>query len=165
MTCNTTYSLRNLLLNSTVRNECIGLVSHPLSEASHHKSLGDSSTYGHCVALTQWARCVLYTVHKINLWVTRGDTSPLAEVLQILHLVESRQHQNRIKHRRHVARVEEEAITERIGWILRVKMNELRVEQIDKICTAHSSSGVTRLSLFYHSSSQYANIIGSLVEF
>ena len=64
-----------------------------------------------------------------------------------------------------MARIKEEAVTERIGRVFGIKVNELRVEQIDEIGTAHSTTRVTRLSLLYHCSCQDTNIVGSLVQF
>ena len=55
VTSNTTYTLRDLLLHGTVRDERVCLVRHPLAKTSNHKALSDSSTYGHSVALTQRA--------------------------------------------------------------------------------------------------------------
>ena len=104
-------------------------------------------------------------MHNICLGMTRGDATPLTELLQVLHSVIARQHKYRIEHRRHMTGVKEQSVAEWIRRIFGVIAQELGIEQIYKIRTTHSTSGVTRFSLFYHSCSQNTNVIGRFVEF
>ena len=104
-------------------------------------------------------------MHNIYLGMAGGTATPLTEILQIVHRVETREHQHRIEHRRHMARIEEETVAEGIGGVLGIESHKFGVENIDEIGTAHSASGMTRLSFFYHSSSQNTDIIGCFIEF
>ena len=64
-----------------------------------------------------------------------------------------------------MAGVEEETITVRIGHILRIVAKELGVEHIDKICTTHRATGMTRLSLLNHRRSENTNVIRCTLKF
>ena len=160
VTSQTTYTLRYLLLDTTVRDICIGLVSSPLAKTGCDKALGDSRTDCHSVTLTQRTRRVLDTTSYIQLGMTGGYATPLAELAQLVHREMTRQCQHAIQHRRHMTGIEEKAITERIGRIIGIVTQKLRIEHIDKISSTHCTARVTRFGFFDHCGSQYTNIIG-----
>ena len=159
------YTLRDLLLNGTIRNVGVGLVSHPLAKASHHEALGNRSTEGDGMTLTQGTRRVLHTTHHVHLGVTGRHAAPLAQVLQILHRVVAGQSQRSIEHRRHVTRVEEETITVGVIHLLGIVVQELGKEDGHEIGTAHRATGVTRLGLFDHRSRQDTDVVGNALQF
>ena len=77
---------------------------------------------------------------QITFRVTGRNAAPLAELFQIVDRIISGQTKRGIEHGRHVPRVEEEPIPERIRRIVWVVMQELREEHIDEIRTAHGSA-------------------------
>lgn len=60
-------ALRNLFLNTAVGDERVGLVRHPVAEASYEKTLGDRRTQSHRMALPQRARGILNPAVEIDL--------------------------------------------------------------------------------------------------
>ena len=160
VTSQTAYTLRHLLLDTTVRDVSIGLVSSPLAKTGCDETLSNSRTNSHRVTLTQRTRSVLDTTSHINLGVTRGYATPLAELAQIVHREVTCQCQNAIEHRRHMTRIEEKAIAERICRIVGIVTQKLRIEHIDEIGTTHSTARVSRFGFFDHCGSQYTNVIG-----
>ena len=159
------HTLRDLLLDGTVRNIGIGLVRHPLAEARGHETLRDGGAQSHSVPLPQRARGVLHAAQHVHLGVARRHAAPLAQRLQILGRIMPRQRQRRIEHRRHVARVEEEAVSVGISHIVGIVAQEFREEHRDEIGTAHSAAGVARLRLFDHCSRQDADVVGYARQF
>ena len=159
------HALRNLLLDGAVRDIGIGLVRHPLAEARGHETLRDGGAQSHGVPLPQRARGVLHAAQHVHLGVARRHAAPLAQRLQILGRIMSRQRQRRIEHRRHVARIEEEAVTVGISHIVGIVAQEFREEHRDEIGTAHSAAGVARLRLFDHCCRQDADVVGYARQF
>ena len=165
MAGNAAHALRNLLLDGAVGNIGIGLVRHPLAEAGGHEALRNGSAQRHGVPLTQRTRGVLHTAHHVHLGVPRSHAAPLAQRLQVLGRIAARQRQRRIEHRRHVARIEEEAVPVGISHIIGIVTQEFREEHRNEIGTAHRAAGVSRLRLFDHCGRQDTDIIGHAREF
>ena len=159
MTGDTADTLRNLLLNAAVGDESKGFVSHPLAETSHHETLRNGCTQRHGMPLTQRSGGVFDTMFQIQFRVSRSGASPLTKMFEIIQREISSQRQHRIEHRRHMARIEEETITERIGRIIGIIFQKLGIENVDKISSAHGSARVSRLRLLYHRGRQNTDII------
>jgi len=98
----TTCTLRNLLLNTSIGNKRINFMTTPFAETSSHKTLGDSSADSHRMSLTQRSRSILNTMHYIDFGVAGSYTAPLTKRLQIVHRIKPRHSQYTIKHRGHV---------------------------------------------------------------
>ncbi len=137
------HALRNLLLDGTVRNVGIGLVSHPLAETGHQETLGDCGAQRHGVSLSQRTRRILDTAQHVHLGMSRRDAAPLPQVLQILDGEISGERQCGIEHRRHVSRIQEEAVAERMVHAGGVVVQKLGIEQVDEVGTAHGTARVT----------------------
>ena len=156
----TTDTLRNLLLNTTVRDVGVGLVSSPLAKACCNESLSNSRSNSHRVALTQRTRRVLDTACHIQLRVAGGYATPLTELTQLVHREMTCQCQHTVQHRRHMTRIQEETIAERISRIVGIVTQKLRIEHIDEIGTTHCTTRVSRFGFFDHCGSQYSYVIG-----
>ena len=125
-------ALRNLFLNTAVGDERVGLVRHPVAEASYEKTLGDRRTQSHRMALPQRARGILNPAVEIDLGMTRRRAAPLPERRQLVHIEIAGQSQYGIEHRRHMAGIEEEAVAERIARVVGIVPQELGVENVTK---------------------------------
>ena len=155
------HALRDLLLDGTVRDVGIGAVRHPLAEARRQEALGNGCAEGHGMSLPQRAGGVLHAAQHVHLGVAGRHAPPLPQRLEVLGRIESGQRQHRIEHRRHVSRIEEEAVAVGIGHVVGVVAQELRVEHRDEIGAAHRSAGMTRLRLFDHGGRQDADVVGN----
>ena len=153
------HALRNLLFDGAVRNIGVGLVRHPLAETGGHEALRDGGAQRHGMSLTQRARGILHTAQHVHLRVARRHAAPLAQRLQVLRRIAARQRQRRIEHRRHVARIEEEAVAVGVSHIIGIVAQKFREEHRDEISSAHGAAGVSRLCLFDHRGRQDADVI------
>ena len=160
MSRNAAHSLRNLLLDRTVRDVGVGLVRHPLAEACDHETLGNRSAQRHRVALSERSRGVLHTAQHVNLGMARRRTAPLAQRLQLLDGVVAGKRQRSVKHGRHVARIEEEPIAVGVVHACGIVAQEFGVEHRDEIGAAHSAAGVPRFRLFDHRGRQNTDVVG-----
>ena len=119
-TGNTSRTLRDFFLNTTVRDVSVNGLIHHLVETGFQEFGSDSSTYCKSVSLSQWTRSIFDATHDVHFRVSRSRASPLTEFFQLVQREFSCQCQRRIKHRRHVARVEEEAVTSFPTGIFRI---------------------------------------------
>ena len=150
VTGNTTCTLRNLLLYTTVRDVSIDGLTHYIAKLSLQEFSGNSCTNSEGVALTKRTRGVFNTTGNFTFGVTWSNRTPLTQILQILQSKLTNQGKLAIEHWSHVTWIEEETVaTFPLGmlWVINKKFT---VESVDKIGTAHSTTWVTRLSLFYH---------------
>ena len=159
VTCYAAYALRNLLLDTTIGDEGVDFVRCPLAKAVCHDALSDCCAESHSVSLSERAAGVLDTVEEVNLGVSGGDATPLTEVFELLGGHNTCQGQHSVEHGRHVAGVEEETIAEGVVKPCGVVAEVARVEDVDKVCSAHSTSGVTRFCFFDHSRCENADVV------
>ena len=159
------HALRDLLLDGAVRDVGIGLVRHPLAEARRHEAFGDGCAQRHGMPLTQRARGVLHAAHHIRLRVAGRHAAPLPQRLQIVDRIVTGERQSRIEHRRHVTRVEEEPVAERIRHVRGIVAQELGIEHGDEVGTAHRAAGMARLGPFHHRGRQNADVVGDTLQF
>ena len=146
----TAHALGYLLLDAAVGDECESLVRHPFAETLNHETFCDRRAESHRMTLSQRTRSILDSPFQVTLGMTRGRAAPLAEILELVERKIAGQRQHRIEHRRHVARIEEETVAQRIGGIVGIVFQELGIEDVDKVGTAHRSSGMARLRFLYH---------------
>ena len=111
------------------------------------------------MSLSERAGGVLYRVCEVCLRVSGGMASPLAEVLQLFGRHDAGQCEDRIEHRRHVPRVEEETVAERIIEFVGVIVQELRIEDVDEVGASHGSARMSRFCLFDHCRRQYPDVV------
>ena len=159
MTCDAAHALRNLLLHGAVRDVGIGLVRLPLAETGHHEALGDRCAQRHGVSLTQRAGGIFHTAQHVHFGVAGRTASPLAERFEIVHRVVARQRQCRVEHRRHVARIEEQAVAEGVAQVVGIVAQEFGVEHVDEIGAAHRAARMARFRLFDHRCRQHADVV------
>ena len=131
----------------------------PLAEAGDHETLGDRSAQCHRMALTQRAGGVLHAAQHVDFGVAGRTTSPLAERFEIVHRIVARQRQHRIEHRRHVARIEEQPVAERVAQIVGIVAQEFGVKYVDEIGAAHRAARMAGFGLFDHRCRQHADIV------
>ncbi len=74
--------------------------------------------------------------------MARSDALPLTEILQILHRVFAGESQYAVKHRRHVAGIEEETVAGEPLRVLRVVFEKRRVQHIDEIGCPERAAGM-----------------------
>ena len=159
------HTLRNLLLDSTVRDIGIGFVGHPLAKARHQETFGNGGAQRHGMALSQRARGVLHAPQHIHFGMAGRHAPPLAQRLQVLGRIGAGQRQHRIEHRRHVAGIEEQPVTERIIHPVGIVTQELGVQYRDEISAPHCSARMPRLRFFDHGGRQDAHIVGDTTQF
>lgn len=162
---NAAHALRNLLLDAAVRNVGIGPVRRPLAEARRKEPFGDRGAQRHGVPLSQRARGVLHAAQHVHLGVAGRHAAPLPERLQVLGRIVSGQRQRRIEHRRHVPRIEEEAVAVRIGHVVGIVSQEFGEEDRDEVGAAHRAARVSRFRLFDHRGRQDADVVGDARKF
>ena len=109
-----------VFLNTTVRDVSVNSLIHHLVETGFQEFGSDSSTYCKSVSLSQRTGSVFDATHDVHFRMSRSRASPLTEFFQLVQREFSCQCQRRIKHRRHVARVEEEAVTSFPTGIFRI---------------------------------------------
>ena len=134
-----------------------------MSETGLKEPLGHGSACSECMPLTERPRRVLNAMSDIKLRVTGTDAAPLAQLLNVIHRELALQRQHGVEHGTHVAGVEEEAVAACPIRIGRVINQVLREEHIDEIGSTHRTTGVARLSLFYHARCQYTDVVGSTI--
>ena len=59
-----------------------------------------------------------------------------------------------------MAGVQEKAIAEWPGRVLRIKFHEFREQDMDEVGTAHGTTRVARVGFFHHGGCQHANVVG-----
>ena len=109
----------------------------------------NGGTNGKDMALTERARSVLYTTCNLKLRVTCSRRTPLTQLSQIIECKLSDECELRIEHWSHMAWVEEETVAAHPLWVLRVVLQVLAIEHVDKVCTTHGATRVTTLSFLY----------------
>ena len=82
--------------------------------------------------------------------MSRCGRTPLAELLEFVDTELALQCECRVEHSRHMAWVEIETVATCPLGILRVVNHKFREENVDKVGTAHSTTGVTRVGFLYH---------------
>ena len=99
ITGDTAGTLRNLLLDTAVGDEGIGLMRYGLTEACHEETLGDCRTDGHDMTLTQRAGGVLDAAQWVQLGMSGGYAAPLTELCQFVESILAIECKNTIQHR------------------------------------------------------------------
>ena len=102
------------------------------------------------MALAEGARGVFDTTGEVYFRVTGCGAAPLTELCELIESELACQCQLGIEHGGHVTGIEEETVATFPIGVLGVVLEELAIEYVDEIGTAHSTTGVTRLCLFYH---------------
>ena len=103
--------LRDAFLNASVADKSVGLVGKYFIIMCCDKALGNGTSHGHHVALTQRSTGVFYTMFHIQLGVARRDAAPAAEGLEVFGGITACQVQYAVQHGRHVAGIQEETVT------------------------------------------------------
>ena len=117
---NTSGTLRDFFLNTTVRNVSIDGLIHHLIETGFQEFCGNRGTYGESMSLSQRAGSIFNATHDIYFRMSRSRASPLTEFFQFIQREFSCQCQCGIKHRRHMTRIEEETVTSFPTWVFGV---------------------------------------------
>ena len=138
-------------------------MAYNIAETCLKETLCDCTAYGHGVSLAEGTRGVLDSAFNVELGVTGADASPLAQLLQLVGGVFACEGEHRIKHRRHVARIEEEAVAGNPCGIIGVGYKKLRIKHVYKVCTAHGATGVAGFGFFNHRSGKHADGVGCTV--
>ncbi len=159
VTGNTACALGNLFLYATVRDVGIDGLVHDVAQTSLQEFGSDGCTHSERVSLTEGTAGVLDAAFNLALGVTGRHRTPLAQVLQILQRVLADEGELAVKHGSHVAGVEEETVATFPSGVLRVVDQKFAVECVDEISAAHSTTGVSRLSLFNHRSSKDTDVV------
>ena len=124
----------------------------------------NSSAHSEAMTLTERSRSIFdATVTNLKFRVTGHWRTPLTEGLELIGSELASQAKLCIKHRSHMAWVEEETIAAFVSHVLWIVLQELAVKYIDEVSTTHGTAWVSTLGLLDHSSSKDANVIGSLV--
>ena len=90
--------LRDALLNAAVTDEGIGLVGKHLAIVCSDETLGNGTSHGHHVALSQGTRRVLHTVLNVQLGVAGSDAAPGAERLDVVGGIMAGEVQHAVEH-------------------------------------------------------------------
>ena len=157
-------ALRDFLLDTAVRDEGVCLVREPLAKTCCKESLGNCAADGHGVALAQGTRCVLDTTLGMEFGVTRSGRPPLAELGELVGGIVAEQRKHAVEHRRHVARIEEEAVAGYPPSVVGIGHEELRIEHIDKVCASHGTAGMSRLGFLNHRGGESADVVRRTVD-
>ena len=139
-------------------------MGYNLAEAGCKEALGNGATNCHGVALSQRTRCVLDTALGVEFGVARGDAAPLTQLLEFVKCVFACKGKNRVEHGRHVARIEEEAVAGNPCGVVGIGYEEIGVKDVDKVGTAHGTTGVTRFGFLDHRCYEHANVVGCPVK-
>ena len=107
---NTSGALAYFFLNAAVGDESIRLVSPSLAKALHKEAFGYGTANGHYMTLSQRTAAVFHSFARVQLRVARCGGTPQTELLKLVDGIKSAHAQHRVEHRRHVARVQEEAV-------------------------------------------------------
>ena len=159
------HALRHLLLDTAVGDVGIGLVGLPLPETSREEPLGDRGAQRHGMPLAQRTRRILHTVQHVHFGMARRDAAPLPQVTQILHRIGSGQRESRVEHRRHVSRIEEETVPERIIHLIRIVAEEFGVKYCHEVRAAHCAAGMSRFGFLDHRCRQDTDVVCNAREF
>jgi len=151
MTCKPPCSLGDLLLDSSVRDKCIYLVFEQPSEPGGKKFFRDSCADSHGMTLSERSGGVLHTSFYIQFGMAGRHASPLPELHDVINGKMAGQCQYRIEHRRHMSGIKEKAVTVDPFRVSRIKSQEFRKEDVNKISSAHCSSGVPGVGFLHHS--------------
>ena len=155
-------SLRNLLLDTAVRDKSISFMRNDLTKTGCYKTLGDGCANCHCMSLSERTRTVLDASANIHFRVSGRNTAPLTQILQILYREFTTHSQNAIKHRRHVSGIQEKPVTGKPFRIIWVVDDVFGIQSIHIVCATHRASRVSRLCLLHHCGLQYADIVRNL---
>ena len=137
MASHTTCTLANLLLNTAIRDESINSRIMHLSITSIEPLSSKSCTDSKSMSLAKRTRSILYATYYIALWVTRCNTTPLAELLELLHGIMTCHAKLCVEHWRHVTRIKEETVSCFPTWVLWIMDQELGVKYLNKVCSTH----------------------------
>ena len=135
------------------------------AETGSKVTLRDSSTYCHHMPLSERTGSILYTSCNIHLRMTGSHALPLTEILKILHRVFATKGEHTIKHRRHMARIKEEAVASEPFRIFGIIHQKTGIKHIDKISRAHCAARMTGLGFLDHLSYENTKIVGSLIHY
>ena len=149
MTGQTTCTLRDLLLYTSIRDEGIDRRVMNLTVAGIKPLRSNRSTYTEDVTLTKWTGRVLDHTLDLTLRVTRCNRTPLTEVLKVFQRELTGQAELTVQHRSHVTRIQEETVSCFPTRILRIVLQKLTEEHVDEVSTTHSSARVTTLCFLY----------------
>ena len=112
------------------------------------------------MSLTQRTAGVFNAAGKVFLGVTGCRRAPLTKILQFVKGEIANQGQLGVEHRRHMAGVQEEAVTTAPLRVSGVVGEELRIEHVDKVGSTECATRVSGLGFFYHGGRQHANVVG-----
>ena len=121
----TTCTLRDLFLNTSVRDECISLMTQPFAKTCGKEALGNGTSHGHSVTLTERAGCILDSALGVKLGVTGCGRSPLTELSQLVNCVVTEEGKDAVEHGRHVTGIEEETVAAEPLAIIGISDKEL----------------------------------------
>ena len=92
------------------------------------------------MTLTERTGGVFHASFEVHLRVSGGYTSPLTEVFQVFHAIRADQAQHRIQHRGHMSGVKEETVPVCPCHIIRIEIQELRIQHVNVISATHCTS-------------------------
>ena len=128
------------------------------------KELGsDGGSHGVCVSLAERTRAILYATLDADFGMSRSGGAPLAQLHDFVDAETSCQRQLGVEHRRHVSRVEVEAVAAFPRRAVGVGQQEFRVKHIDEICSTHCAAWMAALCLFHHCGRQNAYVVCRVV--
>ena len=164
VSCQTACTLRYLFLYAAVGDEGIdGRIMN--SAVTGVEPLGsDGSSYSEGMSLSERSGGVLYHPLYLALRVSGRYRTPLTEVLQVFERELTSEAELSVEHRRHVTRIEEEAVTRFPARILRVVFQKLAKEDIDEVRATHSSARVTTLSFLYCCCGQDSDVVRRAIQ-
>jgi len=84
----------------------------------------------------------------------------LSTLDKVFHAVFSGHWKNAVQHWRHMSRVEEKPVAVNPLHVRRIVIKKFRIQNINKICSAHCTTRVTGFGFFYHRCSKNTNVIG-----
>ena len=102
------------------------------------------------MALSERSGGVLDTPGDVELRVSVGRRTPLAELLELFKAVLSDERKLCVEHRCHMSRIEEETVTSSPIRVLRIILEELGIEDVDEVSATHRSARMSGLCLFHH---------------
>ena len=138
----TAGTLRDFFLNTAVADEGVGLVGNDVAEACLEETFCDGASHGHCMALSEGTGCVLDAAFGVKFGVSRGYAAPLAELLEFGSGELACEGKHRIKHWRHVAGVEEEAVACEPCGVVRVGDEKPGIKHIHEVGATHGATRV-----------------------
>ena len=159
----TTGALTNFLLNAPIGNISINLffLKSGIAGTRIKRFGSDSGSHSIGMPLSERATGVFNTACHIYFRVAGCGRLPLTKLLQFFEAEPTNQGQLGIKHRRHVAGVEEKAVATFPLRTLRIVGKELAIQNVDEIGASHSPSWVAGLGTFNHTDGQHTDVVGS----